>query len=273
MAKKRTRRDANEDTNSEEEIEMEVEPPQRSKKENDLRKLNKKQLIDMCLKLGFPREDVPKTPRWDLVSYISKNAISSNQEYYRDKKRNQQELNAGFQNQVNMLFYEQIERLQHAPVPKQTQLVYANIFSEPSVPVYEIEPLKSPDEVQLIANNVVLQPLNDIVVPGIGALPVVTEPQRGGLGGGFGVGVVPLVPGVRSGPYVGPNGRWVCEVGVRRRPLMVRRLKLHVSKTGDITGSVEYRRSGKDVRNVLEVEKKFARPDVSLEQSGCGGVA
>ena len=34
---------------------------------------------------------------------------------------------------------------------------------------------------------------------------------------------------------------------------MVRRLKLHVSKTGDITGSVEYRRSGKDVRNVLEV--------------------
>ena len=27
MAKKRTRRDANEDTNSEEEIEMEVEPP------------------------------------------------------------------------------------------------------------------------------------------------------------------------------------------------------------------------------------------------------
>ena len=56
---------------------------------------------------------------------------------------------------------------------------------------------------------------------------------------------------------------------MRRRPLMVRRLKLHVSKTGDITGSVEYRRSGKDVRNVLEVEKKFARPDVSLEQSGC----
>ena len=54
---------------------------------------------------------------------------------------------------------------------------------------------------------------------------------------------------------------------------MVRRLKLHVSKTGDITGSVEYRRSGKGVRNVLEVEKKFARPDVSLEQSGCGGVA
>ena len=85
-------------------------------------------------------------------------------------------------------------------MPKQTQLVYANIFSEPSVPVYEIEPLKSPDEVQLIANNVVLQPLNDIVVPGIGALPVVAEPQRGGVGGGLGVGVMPL-------PYVGPNGR------------------------------------------------------------------
>ena len=32
MAKKRTRRDANEDTNSEDEIEMEVEPPQSSKK-------------------------------------------------------------------------------------------------------------------------------------------------------------------------------------------------------------------------------------------------
>lgn len=246
---------------------MEVEPPQRSKKENDLRKLDKPQLIKMCLDLGFPREDVSKTSRWKLVHYISQNAINSNQEYYRDKKRNQQELNAGFQNQVNMLFYEQIERLQHAPVPKQTQLVYANIFSEPSVPVYDIEPLKSPDEVQLIANNLVLEPMNEMVVPGMGSLPVMTEPQRGDDWLVSRVGALPVMQGARSGPYVGPNGRWVCGERVTVRPLMVRRLKLHVSKTGDITGSVEYRRSGKDVRNVLEVEKKFARPDVPLEQS------
>lgn len=186
---------------------MEIEPPQRSKKENDLRKLDKQQLIRMCLDLGFPREDVTKTSRWKLVHYISQNAINSNQEYYRDKKRNQQELNAGFQNQVNMLFYEQIERLQHAPVPKQTQLVYANIFSEPSVPVYDIEPLKSPDEVQLIANNLALEPMNEMVVPGMGTLPVMAEPQRGRAFPMLRVGSVPVAMGARSGPYVGPNGR------------------------------------------------------------------
>lgn len=158
----------------------ESEVPQRSKKTNDLRKLNKEQLIKLCLELGFPKEQLANTSRWHFVRYISQNAINSSTEYYRDKKRNQQELNVGFQNQVNELFYEQIERLHHAPMAKQTQLLCADIFSGPTVPAYEIEPLKSPDEVALIANSMVLQPISDITVPGMAFVPMTQDTRRGG---------------------------------------------------------------------------------------------
>ena len=57
------------------------------------------------------------------------------------------------------------------------------------------------------------------------------------------------------------------EWGVIVRPLLVRRVKLYVSKTGEITGSGAYHRSAKEVRNILEVEKRFSRSNVPLEQS------
>ena len=62
---------------------------------------------------------------------------------------------------------------------KQTQLLCADIFSGPTVPAYEIEPLKSPDEVALIANSMVLQPISDITVPGMAFVPM-QDTRRGG---------------------------------------------------------------------------------------------
>ena len=44
-------------------------------------------------------------------------------------------------------------------------------------------------------------------------------------------------------------------------------MKLYVSKTGEITGSGAYHRSAKEVRNILDVEKRFSRSNVPLEQS------
>ena len=60
---------------------------------------------------GCPKAEIDVLDRWSLVGYIERHGKNEYEDLFRLKKRNQQELNQDFQNQVNQLFREQCERL------------------------------------------------------------------------------------------------------------------------------------------------------------------
>ena len=60
---------------------------------------------------GCPKAKIDVLDRWSLVGYIERHGKNEYEDLFRLKKRNQQELNQDFQNQVNQLFREQCERL------------------------------------------------------------------------------------------------------------------------------------------------------------------
>ena len=60
------------------------------KNSNDLRQLNKKDLIDLAVKLGMQRDVAELEKRWPLVQFIARNAYNERPDLYRDQKHNQQ---------------------------------------------------------------------------------------------------------------------------------------------------------------------------------------
>lgn len=118
-------------------------------KQPDLRKLHMTDLKKLVAELGMPRDQIDSTSRWDLVKYIANNSYDRHDEYYRDKKHNQQELNMEFQKQVDMLFREQTLRLQNTSPPSQQPLMMAvNMFAEDTPLLHLLEPLQSPDQLE-----------------------------------------------------------------------------------------------------------------------------
>ena len=69
------------------------------------------ELRQIARDLGCPKQEIDTLERWSLVNYIERHGKNEYEDLFRLKKRNQQELNQDFQNQVNQLFREQCERL------------------------------------------------------------------------------------------------------------------------------------------------------------------
>ena len=88
----------------------------KGKNSNDLRQLNKKELIDLAVKLGMQRDVAEIEKRWPLVQFIARNAYNERPDLYRDQKHNQQQLNQEFLERIQYLFTEQREKLQKTEI-------------------------------------------------------------------------------------------------------------------------------------------------------------
>lgn len=125
------RRDPDQDTDSQEEMndeEMNDDKMESTNKLPDLRKKHMEELRTIAKEIGLPEDDIKSYTRWELVQYISRNARDNYKDLYRQKKKNQQELNQEFQKQANFLFNEQCERLSRVTQKPKLSIEIANIF-------------------------------------------------------------------------------------------------------------------------------------------------
>ena len=242
------------DTDSSEELPAELDPQEQPQPEKlpDLRKKSKKELQELCLQLGMARDEMERMERWSLVKYVKNNARDELSNLYREHKQNQQEQNKQFQEQVKVQFEDQRNWLSGREqfILTANTLPFSNLFDSlvPNAP--RIEPLRAPTEL----NDVTLP---DFVVPGMEKPLPVPQPS----------GILPTVSNSVTGALTEEGTKRVGTgmVGPNGLPLWVRRVTLTVQKDGRILSNVSYTHSAKDVRNVLEAQRKLE--SLSLAES------
>ena len=123
------------------------------KNSNDLRQLNKKDLIDLAVKLGMQRDVAELEKRWPLVQFIARNAYNERPDLYRDQKHNQQQLNQEFLERIQYLFNEQREKLQKTDVTPVLQTSTGIAVNIQHTDFRQLRPLDHPDD---MTNSVML---------------------------------------------------------------------------------------------------------------------
>ena len=242
------------DTDSSEELPAELDTQEQPQPEKlpDLRKKSKKELQELCLQLGMARDEMERMERWSLVKYVKNNARDELSNLYREHKQNQQEQNKQFQEQVNVQFEDQRNWLtgREQFILTTNTIPFSNLFDSYVSNAPRLEPLQAPTEL----NDVTLP---DFVVPGM-ELPLPAPPMSN---------LVPAVSNSFTGALTEEGTRRVGSglVGPNGLPLWVRRVTLTVLKDGRIVSSVGYTHSTKDVRNVLEAQRKLE--SLSLAES------
>lgn len=218
---------------------MDIQEAPQPEKLPDLRKKSKKELQDLCLHLGMARDEMERMERWSLVKYVKNNARDELSNLYREHKQNQQEQNRQFQEQVNVQFEDQRKWLtgKEQFVLSTSTIAFANFFDSLVQSSSRIESLRAPTELN--------DALPDIVVPGMEkSVPIAqSKPITSAIT------TVQMDDGSKkpATQLIGPNGQ----------RLLVRRVTLTVQKDGRIIPNITYTHNPKDIRNVLEQQRRL----------------
>ena len=142
----RRRRDPDQDTDSQEELNEEdfQEKTEKPRKLPDLRTLKMGELRQIARDLGCSKAEIDTLDRWPLVNYIERHGKNEYEDLYRPKKRNQQELNQDFQIQVNQLFREQCERLSQTTQEQFISTIKVDLSTSFPIPDLDKQILDSP---------------------------------------------------------------------------------------------------------------------------------